>query len=197
MNIDINSYHRYPFRMSIDSPILSKLYSLINEKGRITFEEFMDIALYHPEYGYYTSERARIGKEGDYYTSADVHKAFGSCIMRQIEEMWGIMCRDVKCYVSTPLNLVEVGAGKGLLCADILISAREKSPPLFDSLRYFIVEKSSDFIVRQKKHLEGLGLLDKVFWVSEVKDAIPDGIGIILSNELMDAFPVHKVRYSN
>ena len=157
----------------------------------------MDIALYHPEFGYYISERTRIGKEGDYYTSTDVHKAFGACLMRQIEEMWGILCRDVKCYVSTSLNLVEVGAGKGLLCADILISAREKSPPLFDSLRYFIIEKSTDFIERQKRHIEELGLLDKVFWVSEVKEAIPDGIGIILSNELIDAFPVHKVRYSN
>lgn len=162
----------------------------------------MDIALYHPEFGYYTSERARIGKEGDYYTSTDVHKAFGSCIMRQVEEMWGILN-------FSPLNLIEIGAGKGFLCADILISARERAPALFDSLRYFIVEKSTDFIERQKKHIEGLGLLDKIFWVPDIKEALSPplslrervkgegGVGIILSNELIDAFPVHKVRYSN
>lgn len=189
--------------------IIDEIRSLIREKGRTTFVEFMDSALYHPQYGYYTSERARIGKGGDYYTSTDVHRAFGTCIMRQIEEMWGILCRDVKCYVSTPLNLVEIGAGKGLLCADILVSAREKAPSLFQGLRYFIVEKSPDFIERQKRHVKELGLIDKVSWVPDIREALSPplslrervkgegGVGIVLSNELIDAFPVHKVRYSN
>src|SRR4030067_1150054 len=73
--------------MFTEPSIVSELKDRIEERGRITFEEFMDKALYHPEYGYYTSKKARIGKEGDYYTSTDVHRAFGVCIMRQIEEM--------------------------------------------------------------------------------------------------------------
>lgn len=188
--------------------IIDEIRSLISEKGRITFETFMDTALYHPEYGYYTSERARIGREGDYYTSTDVHRAFGAYIMRQLEEMWELID-------SSPLNIVEVGAGKGLLCEDTLVSAREKAPSLFQALRYFIVEKSPDFIERQKRHIKELGLIDKVSWVSEINEALspslslrdlyPDGwrvkgeggVGIILSNELIDAFPVHKVRYSD
>lgn len=173
-----------------NAAIIDEIRSLIREKGRITFEEFMDSALYHPQYGYYTSKRARIGKEGDYYTSTDVHKAFGACIMRQIEEMYGIV-------QSRPLNLVEFGAGRGLLCADILSSAREKAPALFQGLRYFIVEKSPDFIERQKRHIKELGLIDKVSWVSDVKEGLAGGIGIVVSNELIDAFPVHKVRYSD
>lgn len=170
--------------------IIDEIRSLIREKGRITFETFMDTALYHPEYGYYTSERARIGKEGDYYTSTDVHRAFGACIMRQLEEMSGILQHY-------PLNVVEVGAGKGLLCADILLSAKEKAPALFKELSYFIVEKSPDFIERQKIYLKESGLIDKVSWVSDVKEGLAGGIGIVVSNELIDAFPVHKVRYSN
>ncbi len=170
--------------------IIDEIRSVISERGRITFETFMDTALYHPEYGYYTSKRARIGKEGDYYTSTNVHKAFGTCIMRQIEEMSGIM-------QSRPLNLVEFGAGRGLLCADILSSAREKAPALFQVLRYFIVEKSPDFIEKQKRHLKEMGLIDKVSWVSDLKEGLAEGIGIVVSNELVDAFPVHKVRYSN
>lgn len=185
-----------------NAKILEVLCRKIGERGRITFETFMDTALYHPEYGYYTSEKIRIGKEGDYYTSADVHRAFGACIMRQIEEMSVILQHY-------PFNVVEVGAGKGLLCADILTSAREKAPALFDALRYAIVEKSPDFIAKQKRHLEESGLLDKVSWVSDIKEALfsslslrervkgEGGVGIILSNELIDAFPVHKVRYSN
>ena len=167
-----------------------EIRNLIINKGRITFEQFMDTALYHPEYGYYTSKKARIGKDGDYYTSSDVHRAFGVCIMRQIEEMNVILNHS-------PLNVVEVGAGKGLLCADILLSAREKSPTLFKEIRYFIVEKSPEFIERQKRHIEELGLMDKVSWVPEIKEALSGNIGIVLSNELIDAFPVHKVIYSN
>ncbi len=176
--------------MITEPSIVSELKDRIEERGRVTFEEFMDIALYHPEYGYYTSKKARIGKEGDYYTSTDVHRAFGVCIMRQIEEMNLILNHS-------PLNVVEVGAGKGLLCADILLSAMEKSPTLFNELRYFIVEKSPDFIERQKRHIKELGLMDKVTWVPEIKEGLSGNIGIVLSNELIDAFPVHKVRYSN
>lgn len=178
--------------------LIDELCSLIRERGRITFETFMDTALYHPEHGYYTSQRPRIGKEGDYYTSADVHSAFGFCIMRQVEEMWGILqMRNAECEVRNSINLVEVGAGKGLLCADILKSAKEKAPALFEAARYFIVEKSPDFRERQERHIKESGLMDKVSWVPEVKDALQDGVGIVLSNELIDAFPVHKVRYSN
>src|SRR4030067_1408850 len=176
--------------MFTEPSLSEEIRNLIINKGRITFEQFMDTALYHPEYGYYTSKKARIGKEGDYYTSTDVHRAFGVCIMRQIEEMNVILNHS-------PLNVVEVGAGKGLLCADILLSAREKSPTLFKEIRYFIVEKSPEFIERQKRHIEELGLMDKVSWVPEIKEALSGNIGIVLSNELIDAFPVHKVRYSN
>lgn len=183
--------------MDNTNSLSDEILESIRNKGRITFEQFMDAALYHPEYGYYTSKKARIGKEGDYYTSSDVHRAFGVCIMRQIEEMKRILCREATSCASTPLNVVEVGAGKGLLCSDILLSAKEKSPALFNDIRYFIVEKSPDFIERQKKSVEELGLLDKVSWVPEAKEALFDGVGIILSNELIDAFPVHKVRYSN
>ena len=176
--------------MSNMNSLSEEIRNLIINKGRITFEQFMDTALYHPEYGYYTSKKARIGKDGDYYTSSDVHRAFGVCIMRQIEEMNVILNHS-------PLNVVEVGAGKGLLCADILLSAREKSPTLFKEIRYFIVEKSPEFIERQKRHIEELGLMDKVSWVPEIKEALSGNIGIVLSNELIDAFPVHKVIYSN
>ena len=110
--------------------------------------------------------------------------------MRQIEEMQVLLGKS-------PLNIIEVGAGKGLLCLDILLSAQEKAPELFETLKYFIIEKSPDFIERQKRQLEGPGLLDKVSWVADFKEALPDGTGIVISNELIDAFPVHKVRFSN
>src|SRR3990167_9711395 len=63
----------------------------INRKGKITFAEFMQMALYHPKYGYYNSDKERVGRFGDYYTSPAVHGIFGELIVRQLEEMWRIM----------------------------------------------------------------------------------------------------------
>ncbi len=64
-----------------------EIVDLINKKGKITFADFMELALYHPRYGYYTSEREKIGKAGDYYTRADVNPVFGELIARQLEQM--------------------------------------------------------------------------------------------------------------
>lgn len=76
--------------------------------------------------------------------------------MRQIEEMNLILSHS-------PLNVVEVGAGKGLLCADILLSAKEKSPTLFNDLKYFIVEKARTLLKDKKAYRrirpDGQGLM--------------------------------------
>lgn len=67
------------------------LIESIKEKGRITFAEFMQTALYHPEYGYYNSKREQVGKQGDYYTGPTVYRIFGELLARQLEEMWRLM----------------------------------------------------------------------------------------------------------
>jgi len=78
---------------------------LINKNGPITFAKFLELALYHKDYGYYRAGRTRIGKEGDYYTSPCVHPAFGEIIGRFIYKVYKSL--DIQ-----ELTIVEMGAGR-------------------------------------------------------------------------------------
>src|SRR5436305_15133271 len=107
----------------------------IREKGPISFRDFMELALYHPEEGYYNSACDRIGRQGDFYTSAYVTSLFGKLIAKQMEEMWSLLGEK-------PFTIVEYGAGTGLLCRDIL-EHLEQNKFLYRNLSYFIIEKSA------------------------------------------------------
>lgn len=164
------------------------ILSQIEETGPIPFRQFMEWCLYHPEYGYYSSERAKIGKEGDFYTSPCVHPLFGRLIARQLFQMAEILAGKA-------FEVVEMGGGRGFLCEDILNWAKEKSPAFYQHLRYRLIETAPHFLKEQQKRLsehEGEG---KVFWMdSKVFEEGKDQFeGCFLSNELIDAFPVHQV----
>ncbi len=151
----------------------------IKKEGPISFRNFMEMALYYPEMGYYNSIQNKIGANGDFYTSANVSAGFGAMIGRQIEEIWRIL--DKK-----PFKIVEFGAGTGLLCHDILDYLKNKDH-LYENLNYCIIEKSARMLEIQKAHL-----LEKVSWYSRIKE-IPEIDGCVLSNELIDNFSVHQV----
>ena len=85
----------------------------IREQGPISFHDFMEMALYYPELGYYTSTPDKIGKHGDYYTSPYLTNVFGNVIAKQLEEMWLLTGKK-------DFTVVEYGAGMGSLCNDIL-----------------------------------------------------------------------------
>ncbi len=151
----------------------------IKKEGPISFRDFMEMALYYPELGYYNSMQNKIGTNGDFYTSANVSDGFGIMIGRQIEEMWQIL--DKK-----PFKIVEYGAGTGLLCHDIL-DYLKNNPSLYENLSYCIIEKSASMRKIQKMHL-----LEKVSWYSRIQE-IAAIEGCVLSNELIDNFSVHQV----
>ena len=151
----------------------------IKSEGPLSFRNFMEMALYYPELGYYNSKKDKIGANGDFYTSANLTAAFGAMIGRQIEEMWLNLEKK-------PFTIVEYGAGTGLLCNDIL-DYLQHNIPLYESLSYCIIEKSPYMQEIQKKHL-----LEKVSWYSSIKD-ISEINGCVLSNELVDNFSVHQV----
>lgn len=151
----------------------------IKKEGPISFRDFMEMALYYPELGYYNSIQDKIGSNGDFYTSPYISADFGAMIGRQIEEMWEILEKK-------PFTIVEYGAGTGLLCHDIL-DYLKNNPPLYDSLTYCIIEKSVSMREIEKKHLH-----EKVSWYNSIQD-IPEINGCILSNELVDNFAVHQV----
>jgi SAM-dependent MidA family methyltransferase len=167
-----------------------EISNLIHKRGKITFADFMELALYHPEYGYYTSSKEKIGKRGDYYTSSDVHSVFGELIPRQLEQMWQLLGSD-------RFTVVEIGAGKGWLCHDILNYIGNEYPEFFEKIDYKIVEISKDLIKTQSNTLKGLE--EKVSWESFSEDgfSFKPIEGCFLSNELVDSLPVHQVIVEN
>jgi SAM-dependent MidA family methyltransferase len=132
----------------------------------------MEEALYHPEFGYYSSSHNPLGREGDFYTSADLDPVFGKLLARRFTAM-----SEELNVPADSFAIVELGAGRGLLARDILQS--QKFP-------YRILERSAAMRERQREVLQGLD----VEWIEELPK---DLIGCIFSNEFFDALPVHRV----
>src|ERR1700757_1503027 len=153
----------------------------IQKEGPISFRDFMEMSLYYPELGYYTSASIhdKIGKNGDYYTSSSLTPIFGALIGRQLEQMDNILNKD-------KFTIVEYGAGTGSLCRDILAYLKDNKK-LYKKLNYCIIEKSPSLREKEKSHLA-----EKVSWFNSIYD-IPKFTGCLLSNELVDNFSVHRV----
>ena len=156
----------------------------IAESGPITFAEFMEVALYWPQGGYYSARDPvggsdPIGAEGDYYTSPLVHPAFGALLAVQLFQMWQIMDRPAE------FTVVEQGAGNGLLGRDIVSFAAGLPAGFADCLRYVCVDR------RLIRGLEtGLSNTHRVASAGLPMRPIQ---GCVLSNEYLDAVPVHQV----
>ncbi len=148
----------------------------------ITFAEYMAHCLYHPEYGYYMSPRERIGKQGDFFTSTSVHALFGGLIARQLVQMWELLGRG-------EFTIAEQGAGEGHLCLDILNALAAEAPEFYNRLRYRLVEIGGPSRQRQRRLLAAHR--DRIDWC-DLAD-LADMEGCFLSNELIDAMPVHLV----
>lgn len=165
-------------------PVPEIIIDTIRREGPLSFRDFMEMALYYPEEGYYSSASERVGEGGDFYTSVYLTRLFGEMIAGQLEEMW----RNMGCH---PFTIVEYGAGTGLLCRDILSRLRENEA-IFRELQYVIIEKSSTMRRRERDLLAAEGLLYKLRWESSIEAVAPLN-GCILSNELVDNFAVHQV----
>ena len=150
----------------------------IAERGRIPFAEFMDVALYWPRGGYYSSG-GNVGASGDFFTSPLAHPAFGALIGVQLYQMWLVLDRP------EVFTVVEPGSGDGLLCRDILTFSETLPDGFKDALRYLCVDR-----LASSGHEKGMASASRV-----VSDSLPVRrvTGCILSNELLDAFPVHQV----
>lgn len=163
----------------------------------------MDIALYHSEFGYYARAAQRSGRAGDFFTSVDVGAMFGDLLEIQVAEMAEILAAmtaeaaghaekttDVPAHSAVNLfDLVEAGAGNGRLSSDILRAARRRHPDLFRRTKLHLVEAGAAARGAQPATLgeagERLGSSDARL--------PPSFDGVLIANELLDAFPVHQV----
>ena len=164
----------------------------IRERGPITVADFMSIALYHPEFGYYTSKKYRTGRQGDFFTSVNVGPLFGGLLCHQFNQFWRIL-RKHSSNKNRHFDIVEVGASNGQLACDVLDTARKLYPDFYSAIRLHLVEVSTLARVAQRKVLASHA--EKIVNTTET---LPNAIhGIVYANELLDALPVHKVIMTN
>jgi SAM-dependent MidA family methyltransferase len=162
-------------------------------EGPIPFMRYMEMALYHPRYGYYTSPGEKIGWKGDYYTSSSVHPVFGELIAKQVIQMRAVCIQEDASGSEETFTLVEMGAGKGTLCFDIMNTIKKEAPDIFERLHYVIIEESRWLRDKQADWLRPI-FPGRVRWEDEIPTNL---VGLVLTNELIDAFPVHRLRVEN
>jgi len=151
----------------------------------------MDLALYNPQQGYYATNVAKIGAAGDFFTSPHLGRDFGELLAEQLVEMWQVMGQPV------PFTLIEMGAGQGLIAADLLCYVQSQHPDFFAVLEYVIVEKAVALVAEQQQRLQDFVKWGHLHWLT-LEEIEPDSIvGCCFSNELVDAFPVQRVVIAN
>ncbi len=156
---------------------------IIAKGGSITFRRYMEMALYEPSLGYYVAGTHKIGEQGDFITAPEVSPLFSHCIAQQ--------CKEV--LSETQGDLLELGAGTGIMATDILLSLEDD-----DCLpqHYYILDLSPDLKQRQKETIEARAphLLKHVTWLSQLPESFN---GIILGNEVLDAMPIDVFTQQN
>ena len=148
----------------------------IQAEGPISFFRFMEFALYSPLGGYYRSA-SPVGATGDYFTSPTAHPLFGTLLAAQLRQMWEVLGRPA------PFTVLEPGAGSGIMARDIVQAAWADFPDFAQTLRYMVVDYAPS--VPGGQHPRGMDLA--------ASNGLParSVVGCILTNELLDALPVH------
>src|SRR5699024_2352902 len=170
--------------MAMDRSLIVQILREIkaDPQQRISFRRYMELALYHPHLGYYRRPLPKIGKERDFYTSPKVGEVFGWSLAQAMARMVDTFPPD------TPWLLIEAGAGDGTLAQQVIqsLAEQEQLPAAF-----YLIE-SSHYHRTQLEELAGRCPvpLRLVNGVAEIPDGKP---AILYSNELLDAFPVHRV----
>ena len=160
------------------SALKNKIREIIQNEmdGSISFSKFMDMCLYDPNDGYYSSQFNQFGKHGDFYTAPMLGQTFAITLTKQIEQ----------CFSEVRENILEIGAGNAQLAIDVVLSLNERGIHLNN---YFILEKSQELKQYQLQALKEklpIELFKKITWVEEFVDQFN---GVIIANELFDAIP--------
>lgn len=167
------------------SPIAERLRKRIKREGPITFRDWMDVALYDEYGGYYCRhDRQRWGREGDYRTSPERSSLFAATFARYFAGLYEEFKRPAE------WTIVEVGAGDGEFACGVLETLQTGFPEVFSATRYVIDEAGAGSISRIQERLESFSGCVKFKSLNDIGSI---ETGVIFSNELLDAFPVHRV----
>jgi SAM-dependent MidA family methyltransferase len=152
--------------------------------GPITFRDFMERALYEPGRGYYGRAHTPWSEAGDFVTAPQVDAALGVAVARLAREC------DAALGAPTRFDLVEQGGGDGILIGDVCDALAADAADLYRRLRVHCVERSDAARAQQRQRLAAH--LPRVTWYGTL-DEVSSVRGLLFSNELLDAFPVHRV----
>jgi len=164
-------------------PLEAWIRDRIRAEGPVTVAQFIDWALYHPQYGYYTTG-PNIGPRGDFTTSPEVSSAFGLLMARHIQEIDRLLGHPAN------FDVIECGPGRGTLAGDLLDAIKDTDSDLYGRLDYRLVEISPAMVAAQRARL--VQEHDQVVtWYSAIGELPSGSQGAIIANELIDAFSVH------
>jgi SAM-dependent MidA family methyltransferase len=165
------------------APLVERLRELVRRAGALSFRDWMEAALYDPDGGYYSrADLARWGRAGDYRTAPERSPLFAATFADYFARLHAELG-------SPPAwTIFEAGAGAGHFAEGVLRTLRDEYPHVFSATRYAIDERSADARSRARERLGDFG--DRVHF-RELSHA--GDIGVVVANELLDAFPVHRV----
>ena len=168
---------------ALSHKLSEKIRSAILRHKELSFSQYMNMALYHPKYGYYSSALPKLGASGDFVTAPEISPIFSRCLARQAQQ--------VLVELDSP-NIIEFGAGQGTMAKDILLELIALEQPLE---RYYILEVSADLRARQKQTIsEALPTewAQKVVWLDQLPETQIDAV--VFANEVLDAMPFERLR---
>lgn len=183
--------------------LIEKILSEIDLNGPMSFARFMELALYDVPHGYYMTKKVepdlpssdRIGWGGDFYTAPELSPILAKTLVRQI------LAIDDRLGRPAQFTFMEIGAGNGTFAFDFIQECRTIDSDFFHRLSYQIVERSSHLQSRQAVKLSEVGGgwgESHLSWRSSIEEVDSDSVtGVVFSNELVDALPVHRVRMAD
>jgi SAM-dependent MidA family methyltransferase len=174
-------------KQSISEPVglADRLRDRIKREGPITFRDWMDAALYDPEQGYYCrADLQRWGRAGDYRTSPERSPLFAATFARYFANLFEAMNRPAR------WTIVECGAGSGIFAEGVLVALRLRFPEAFAALKYIVIEVSEHSSAAAQTKLAGFAERMEFRSLDEISEI---DHCVVFSNELLDAFAVHRV----
>jgi SAM-dependent MidA family methyltransferase len=159
----------------------------------ISFRDYMEICLYSEPFGYYRNERPKIGKQGDFYTSSSI----GSVMGEMVASFICMQLHNDHSPHTEPVHIVEWGGGNGRMALHIMGEIKRTEPAIYARLIYTIIESSAYHRQQQRTLLEEHAQIIRFASESEWFSQTPQDQVYVLANELLDAFPIHRIRYKD
>ena len=170
---------------SVDPILRRRLRLAADEDGFLGFDRFVEIALYDPGRGFYDRSATRLGRAGDFYTAAHVHRLFGATLAGYLKQLWTSDGSPDR------FRVVEVGPGDGTLAADIR-EALHRSFPACKNWEYLIVERSAALRATIESRLGPSQGGDFPWGFAPSLAALGPIRGVVFANELLDALPFRR-----